>query len=203
MSRNWNLLRHRAWLICAAVGGLTLFGIAEAMAASKSLMPGYTINAPATTAAIEPDLRGTVVFDRLLPFQSTGGPVSCSGYIQTRAVESKVTHRLHFYFRVITTGGVGGSVFSFTVHGFPGSQKVAYRRDGGGSVAPYSASRSTDGEATTFNLYGNSCSSKFSSRFILVKTNAQFLSQYGWMTIDIPETWPPSMVVGTARVNAP
>jgi hypothetical protein len=73
---------------------------------SAVLATGATIALPATTAAEEPDLAGTVIHDAVIPFQVTDPShtkVLCEGQLQDRAVRSTATHDLHFYYRLIGT----------------------------------------------------------------------------------------------------
>ncbi len=101
---------------------------------------------PGTTAAAETDLAGTVIHDKLIPFQITNGLGSLlfEGTLQNRVVKSSADGTLHFYYYIRNTRpGLNGIVGNVMTSSFATSRYLAvdWRPDGLGQVRPLMASR--------------------------------------------------------------
>jgi hypothetical protein len=130
-----------AWGVLLLVAVVAL-SVAEA---SVVLLGGAAqVRLPGTTAAAEPDLAGTVLHDELIPFEIRGaaGNVLFRGVMQNRAVRSRTTGRVHFYYRIRDAApGLPRTIVRVHTVGFPGPVHVDYRIDGLGVVAPATASK--------------------------------------------------------------
>lgn len=170
-------LRGKARL-AAGAAGLTLLGITAALAVSVVLAPGATVPVPATTAATEPVLDGTVLQDPLVHFvvKNDQGEVLCEGQLQDRVVKSAKTGLLDFYYQIRDTSGTG-AIAEITTTSFASQAiRVAYRTDGTGTVPPRFAHRSgPPGALVTFEFTDPplSCANHEQSRFMLIETQAK------------------------------
>lgn len=188
----WKLLAR--WGRAGGAAVALVFSItAAALAVSAVLVPGqFLASTPATTAATEPALKGTVVYDTLLPFtiNAYGGALVCTGQLQNRVVKETTTQQLDFYYRVRGTSGPG-TIGAITVSSFKGATlRVAYRTDGLGTVAPAWAVRSpTPGAQIQFFLMSQntpplSCAQHEESRFIMIKTTATGFHNGGYTSLN-------------------
>jgi hypothetical protein len=134
------------------------------------------------TLAQAPNQSGTVISDRLLPFEITAGGKTTSGTIEERVVQEVGTKTLDFYYRVTNSSGSSGAVTGLTIQNF-GRFVVAggYRTDGLGTAQAQSASRNISGSTIQINLQPIAPGS--SSYFILLMTNASTSSDTGTITI--------------------
>lgn len=92
-----------------------------------------------TTAAARPELAGTVIEDRLVPFRSTSPSVT--GTLQERIVRSSVDRTLAFYYRITELSG-GEIGYGISLRFWPqlGAIDVDYRVDGLGVIGPQKVS---------------------------------------------------------------
>src|SRR5580658_7357657 len=196
------LARSRAGRVAAASGGLILLSVTAALAISVLLPPGGSLPVPATTAATEPDLDGTVIEDTLVPFsiKDPSGAVVCAGKLQDRVVQSTKTGLLHFYYAIRETEGPGAVSRIVTSPFNKLKLRVAYRTDGLGTVPPRIAARSAaPGALVTFELTDPSvsCAKHEESRFMLIKTTLKAFHPGG--ATKIFATTGASVTVPTAR----
>jgi hypothetical protein len=157
----------------------------------------------ALTEAQAPNLAGTVISDRLVPFTTTGGPVPTNGQIQERVVQENVTKTLDFYYHV--TNASGAPITQLTIQNFGrATVAVAYRPDSLGTVPALQASRDVTGN--TIHIYLQIPPSE-SSYFILLMTNATISNDQGSMAIGAtvpppPRVWQESVQVATDQPTA-
>lgn len=96
----------------------------------------FDIALPGTTAAAEPDLAGTVVSDKLVPFAIAGSTAPLSGTLQVRVVRNAAGQLAH-YWKINNSATSKGEVDSPSFTGFPKQPYDAnWRKDGLGTVAP-------------------------------------------------------------------
>lgn len=166
--------RDKGRLATGIAAALVLSATAAALAVSVSLPPGGSIAVPATTAAAEPGLAGTVIHDASLPFTiKKNGAVLCTGQLQDRVIRSSTGGGLDFYYRIRRTSGPGAINRIATANFSSAAFNVAYRTDGLGTVAPQQATRSrAPGALITFTLKDPNllCKQHQESRFILINT---------------------------------
>jgi hypothetical protein len=176
-----NLTRGKA---CLAGSGLVLLSSTAALALSVVLAPGASLPVPATTAATEPTLDGTVIHDVMVPFTINGanGAVLCSGKLQDRVVQSTKTGQYDFYFAIRETAGTGEVNRMLTSSFAAQPLRVAYRTDGLGTVPPRTAARNAaPGAAVEFLLTDPpvSCARHEESRFMLLRTDVKVFKPGG------------------------
>lgn len=95
---------------------------------------------PGTTVAARPELAGTVLQDRLVPYSLVMGPRRLTGVIQQRVVRETKTGTLDFAWRIRPNPGGNLPVISFRLSDFgPFITDGDWRIDGLGPVAPTSA----------------------------------------------------------------
>lgn len=170
----WRFIAKWAGASGAAVASV-FFMAAAALAVSALLAPGQFLAATATTAATEPTLSGTVIYDTLLPFtiNAYGGGLVCTGRLQDRVVIETTTQQLDFYYRIRDTSGPG-AIGAISTNNFSGQTlRVAYRTDGLGTVAPQWVARAAapGAEIQFFLLLPPvSCALHQESQFMLIKT---------------------------------
>jgi hypothetical protein len=96
----------------------------------------FDIPLPGTTAAAQPDLAGSVVSDKLVPFAIPSATAPVSGTLQVRVVRN-AAGKLAFYWKINNAASSKGEVHTFSVTGFPKQTYDAnWRKDGLGTVAP-------------------------------------------------------------------
>jgi hypothetical protein len=155
------------------------------------LTTNSTVPMNPVTVAQAPNLSGTVISDRVLPFEIIAGGKITSGTIQERIVQEvhppvdpqqETTETLDFYYRLTNSPDSSGAVTGLTIQDF-GRFVVAgaYRTDGLGTTPAKSASRNTSGSTIQINLQPIVPGS--SSYFILLMTNANTSSDTGTITI--------------------
>jgi hypothetical protein len=91
-----------------------------------------------TTAHARPELAGTVVEDRLVPFRTpTTSEPRVNGVLQERIVRSRDDDTLAFYYRITELSG-GEIGYGISLRFWPrlGAVDVDYRHDGLGVVGP-------------------------------------------------------------------
>lgn len=134
---------------------------------------------PGTTAALQPSLAGTVVYDRVATFQPSGGGPGTRGTVQIRVVRENAGGRLDFYFKVTNAATSPDPIKQVTVIGFPRvPYDVSWRIDGLGNVAPVQVSGATGGTPPTWSLtyyFGTDAGGQRimpgqSSKFLLIAT---------------------------------
>jgi hypothetical protein len=168
-------------------GAASLLLLSSVVQASVPLTPGGPpVALPGTTAAAEPDLAGTVLHDKLLPF-TIGTPTQFKGVLQDRVVRSTKTGTLHFYkFIRQTESGPKGSVTEVAVESFNKAKKLEadWRSDGLGTIAPVTAQRSPGvGSRVTFAFKPQTLVAGRESRFFFVKTSEKDFKINGKTTI--------------------
>jgi hypothetical protein len=115
--------------------------------ASEFLPPGAgPVMLSGSTVALEADLAGTVIHDKLIPFRiaSAAGVLLFQGVLQNRVVKN-ANGELHFYYRIRDTkAGLNGIIRSLTTISYAISPmlSVDWRPDGMGVINPKSAQRS-------------------------------------------------------------
>lgn len=147
--------------------------------ASKVLksIPGEVVTLQATTLAMEPDLKGTCIRDKQLPFvfRSADGNILLQGTVQDRIVRSKKTGFLHFYNLIRNMPGGRRSIIEVVRSNFSMTVTVGWRYDGLGTVQPLKARRAGENvarirfEFTPGGPYNGLPSGK-NSRFFYLKT---------------------------------
>lgn len=136
----------------------------------------FDLPLPGTTAAAEPDLAGTVISDKLVPFTIASASAPVSGTLQVRVVRN-AAGKLAFYWKINNSAASTGAVDALSFTGFP---KQAYdanwRKDGLGTVAP----SSVEGQISTIDFKTWICGFRFktpvkpgeSSRFFFLRSQA-------------------------------
>ena len=98
----------------------------------------YDLALPGTTAAAEPELAGTVVSDKIVPFAVAGTSTPVSGTLQVRTVRN-AAGKLAFYWKIANSAGSKGAVTALSFTAFPKQVYDAnWRKDGLGTIAPSS-----------------------------------------------------------------
>jgi hypothetical protein len=121
--------------IMLLLAGLAL--AAPVLAVPTGVTP-FELPLPGTTAAAEPDLAGTVVSDKLIPFAIASATAPVSGTLQVRIVRNGAG-TLAFYWKVNNAGSSKGQVDTVSFTGFPKQPYDSnWRKDGLGTVAPSS-----------------------------------------------------------------
>ena len=176
--------QSQAKFLRASSGALALVAAAGVFALSILLPPGATRPVPATTAATEPDLVGTVLKDDLLPFVIKGpnDEVLCEGQLQDRVVRSTKTGLLDYYYMIRDTRGPGAINRIATSSFGKQAVRVAFRTDGLGTVPPREAQRSAGpGDWVRFEFPDPPivCARHEESRFVLIKTASKAFRKGG------------------------
>jgi hypothetical protein len=168
---------------------------------AATLVPGGVISVPATTAAADPSLAGTVINDdtqNLLVDVLGGGSIFAIGVrLQNRVVRSAVDGTLIFAPRIEASFNNTGANFLIDRMEITGYSDfdidATYRVDGLGDRGPTNASRSADGNIVElvfgFPLVGGTLASQpqESSYFPSLKTDATEFSLEG--RIAVFATW--------------
>ena len=124
-------------LVALALGAAVLATSAPAFAVT--LLVGDN-PLPGTTSAARPELAGTVLEDRLVPYSLVVGTDLLSGVIQQRVVREDVAGTLDFYWRIRPDAAGNLPVVSFRLGDFGDFITDGdWRIDGLGEVAPTSA----------------------------------------------------------------
>ncbi|HEX9963721.1 MAG TPA: hypothetical protein VGB04_01915 [Allosphingosinicella sp.] len=98
----------------------------------------FDIPLAGTTAAAEPDLAGTVISDKLIPFTIASAAAPVSGTLQVRVVKG-AAGKLAFYWKINNSASSKGAVDTMSLPGFPKQPFDSnWRKDGLGTVAPSS-----------------------------------------------------------------
>jgi hypothetical protein len=172
----------------------------------KSPQPQLIYNLPTNsvmpvvglTEAQAPNLAGTVISDRTVPF-ATGGLSPTSGQIQERVVRENGTQTLDFYYRVMNSSSSLGSVTGLAIQNFGrATVAVAYRPDSLGTLPAQSASRDVTG--SNINIYLQEVPPGGSSHFILLMTDATTSNDQGSMQISTTVEFSWSGLSGHAQV---
>jgi hypothetical protein len=161
------------WFDDTYVGNQLIYNLA-----TDSLTPTNAL-----TDAQAPELTGTVISDRAVPFQITGNSFSISGTIQERVVRETSAQTLDFYYRITNSPNSSGAVTELTIVNFGlFTAAAAFRTDSSlGTTPAVSASRDVSGSTVQINLQPVLPGS--SSQFILLMTNATGSNDQGTMTI--------------------
>jgi len=185
---NWRMAAVPA-AVALGLGLLT----AQAGAVSAPLPTGATIPLPATTAAAEPDLAGTVVQDNVISFQIQNAAhtqVLCAGQLQNRVVRSTATQDMHFYYRFLPTvhrpepRALVTHIERIETVFFSGVDplRAAFRTDGLGVIPPNQVRRPYDNDVWfVFNSPGLTCGE--GTRFFFVKTSGRGFKTVGEVRI--------------------
>ena len=130
---------------------------------------GNSVTPTGITSASHPELDGTVVYDDVIAFAETfdesiygesldidypdlSGPLTLSGELQRRVVQSAETGLYSFYYRV--TNGAGSVATVFTVVLYPPMStyvEVDFRPDGLGEDSPFSIDSGLPEPYSSFN----------------------------------------------------
>jgi hypothetical protein len=162
---------------------------------------------PGTTAAVEADLAGTVIHDKLIPFRivSAARALLFQGVLQNRVVKS-ASGELHFYYRIRDTkAGLNGIIKTLTTISFAATPmlSVDWRPDGLGTINPISAQRSAAPGGTVsfdFDITNHVMVGGVESKFIYLKSaRAINFSQKGSTRIQLATG--EATVVRTAEPN--
>ena len=136
----------------------------------------FDVALPGTTAAAEPDLAGTVVSDKLVPFAIASPTAAVSGTLQVRVVRN-AAGKLAYYWKINNSASSKGAVDTFSVSSFPKQPYDAnWRKDGLGTVAP----SSVEGAVSIVDFKTWICGFRFkvpvkpgeSSRFFFLRSGA-------------------------------
>lgn len=154
---------------------------------------GQRIMLNPVTLVTEPSLRGTVIYDRLIPFECG----KTKGYLQDRVVKSKSTGKLHFYSGIRLTSAP--DIKTVERRSFPKRVAVGYRTDGIGYIGPQKASRINDKpDHIVFDFAGTPVGPGEQSRLFFMMTTADrydkksytTLSSYDGCVVSIQTTQP-------------
>ncbi|HEX8062691.1 MAG TPA: hypothetical protein VF535_05695 [Allosphingosinicella sp.] len=119
--------------ILLLLGGLAI--AAPVLAVPTGVAPFETA-LPGTTSAAEPDLAGTVVSDKLVPFAIASATAPVAGTLQVRIVRN-AAGALAFYWKVNNAAASKGQVETVSFTGLPKQPFDAnWRKDGLGTVPP-------------------------------------------------------------------
>lgn len=113
---------------------------AASSASAVVLTTGAYTNLPGTTAALQPQLAGTVLEDvtQNFSFSANGGTIS--GSVQSRVVRSDLDGTLDFYWRVMSDTFSSGAIQSFRIGDFfTPVYNADWRLDGLGDTSPQKA----------------------------------------------------------------
>jgi hypothetical protein len=117
---------------------LAALAVAAPVLAVPTGVAPFDLPLPGTTAASEPDLAGTVVSDKLVPFAIASAAAPVSGTLQVRVVRN-ASGKLAFYWKINNSAASKGEVSSLSLTGFAKQPYDAnWRKDGLGTVAPSS-----------------------------------------------------------------
>ena len=140
-----------------------------------------------TTAALRPELAGTVLEDVIQPygFINSTGTLAMFGTVQNRVVRSDVDGTLDFYWRIVPTPNPilnpitqDGEIVAFRVNGFGGDALDGdWRIDGSGNVPPQIA-RNFGGGSVNF-LFDPGVRVGEESRFFFLDTTATSYAKVG------------------------
>ncbi len=196
---------------------IVLSGLTHAV----TVLPGDTAALSGTTVAANPDLRGTVIRDVLIPFQifDNLSNLIVSGNIQDRVVRSTNTGELIFAPRLrdFDTSLPDAWVSGISVTGYDGfATDIDFRTDGMGNVGPNHVDRSAGvGDSLFFGYDPNIITPNFGDEgyFLSTFTDATAFDLTGSITIFaqndfgadvfsaiLPETAAPSAVPIPAAV---
>jgi hypothetical protein len=127
---------------------------------------------PGTTVAARPELAGTVLEDRIVPFSLGMGAEVLDGVVQQRVVREDATGTLDFYWKITTDATDTLPILSFRLAGFDGFITDGdWRIDGLGTVAPTSALVFAQPGFVNFQ-FGNPVGPDSESRFFFLHTSA-------------------------------
>ena len=154
-----------------------------------NLATNATVPVNSLTLGQAPNLAGTVISDRVVPFQ-TNGPAVVSGTIQERVVQETTTQTIDFYYRIANSPSSQGVITSLTIQDFGrATVAAAYRPDSLGTLPATSASRDLSG--STIQIYVQPIAPGNSSHFIVLMTDATASADQGTMIVNAvnPQTW--------------
>jgi hypothetical protein len=158
-------------LCCAA---LAVSLAAARMAAAVNLPDLGNVNVPGTSYELDNSLGGMIVVDEWIPLDiDMGASGSFTGWLQNRVVEENGTHKLAFYYRIVSdsTSTLTLNTLADYFPSLPSAARldVGYRTDGLGTVAPNTAER--DGRRVVFH-FNTPIGPGQSSRFFYIRTDA-------------------------------
>jgi hypothetical protein len=117
---------------------LAVLAMAAPVLAVPTPVTPFALPLPGTTAAAEPDLAGTVISDKLVPFAIASESAPANGTLQVRVVRNGAGKLAH-YWKINNSPSSKGNVQTFSVTGFPKTAHDSnWRKDGLGTVAPSS-----------------------------------------------------------------
>ena len=157
-------------------------------ASAAPVPPGGVDGLSGVTAAGDPSLAGTILFDVMHPFSiDIPGADPITGSVQDRVVRRDDTGTLDFYARLFNDAGSPVQFNEFlriSFLGYPaaGDAELDFRLDGVGDVAPTAAVRSLDGAASGFYFFGGGTGvgPGQSSRFLFHRTDATAFDTNGF-----------------------
>jgi hypothetical protein len=154
---------------------LVVLALASSWSHAVTVSPGSIVALPGTTVAAEPDLKGTVVQDDVLPFTISSPSTSLTGEVQERVVLA-ADGFYDFYWRVFVNPSSTDSVSALRLINFgplTANYNVDYRTDGLGSTAPNSVHRFPGAQANDYNyLFTTGIAPGSSSYFFFMDTDA-------------------------------
>jgi hypothetical protein len=167
-----------------------------------NLTTNRVVPALGLTEAQAPNLAGTVISDRVVPFL-IGGPPSVSGQIQERVVQETASGTLDFYYRVMNSGSSQGEITQLAIQNFGrATVALAYRPDSLGDSNATQAGRDMTGN--DIEVYLESIAPGGSSHFILLMTNATASNDQGNMTVygsTTSNVFPFSLVTASVTIS--
>lgn len=181
--------------------GATLLVSVLPSAFAVVLTPGDASPLLGTTAALEPELAGTVVADTIRNWTISTPLGDLVGRVQDRVVQEDVSKTLDFYTRIFVDNvpDLPGNGSPEPFSGIEAASRSIYsnyttdvnwRIDGVGNTAPTAASRSADGSSLTF-LFGadqvTPADLPDGSRLFHIKTNATAFNALGWLNLGTTE----------------
>lgn len=170
--------------------------IAAFTAEAAPLAPGGAISpVPLDSVAARPELGGAVINDNLLDFRFNFGDLTdVLGQVQNRVTRSNDLATLIFSPRIRDVLNIYGGRFAitrFNLTGYAGfDADIAFRPDGDGDNAPWTAARSADGDTLRFSFASPLLIDSLDppglqeeSLFPAILTNAQAFDETGRMSI--------------------
>jgi hypothetical protein len=149
------------------------------------LTAGQSAVTTGASLAADSRLAGSVIASQTLNFSFGSGTSAAHGQVQEWVTKETTGGTLDFYFRIVDTSGSAASISSLLASNFSGfTTYVDYRPDSTGTIAPVSASRSSDSKSITFTFVaapaGNGLVAPSQSSFALfVKTSATHFNTLG------------------------
>lgn len=130
------------------------------------------------TVGTEPSLRGTIIYDKLIPFECG----TSKGYLQDRVVKSRSSGKLHFYSGIRQISG--SDIKTVERQSFPKRVLVGFRTDGIGFIGPQKVFRIIGKmDHIVFDFDGNATAPGDKSRLFFMMSTANNYKLTGYTTL--------------------